>query len=203
MNKGNALITAGGCVLVCLVTFGSGVFVRNVINDLHVQQGASLADSSSLYEENYTYAMAVQLFNAASDDDASSDDSVGNVTNVQIIHNDEVVSDVVVLPSQTVTVDITVEDDEVSVVVSDPVPSDEITELPRIIDGETIYLSDVTETLEDGTVIYHIQKGDTLCYISTLLGYSVDELAEYNHIENVNLIYADSVLRVPNWAASP
>ena len=40
--------------------------------------------------------------------------------------------------------------------------------------------------------VYVIQNGDTLSYISEQVGYSVDELAEYNHIADVNLIYSDS-----------
>lgn len=47
---------------------------------------------------------------------------------------------------------------------------------------------------------YHIVWGDTLCKISSELHISVDELAEYNHIRDVNKIYAESDLRIP---ASP
>lgn len=54
---------------------------------------------------------------------------------------------------------------------------------------------------ENGNRYYHIVWGDTLCKISSELHYSVDELAEYNHIRNVNLIYAESDLRIPDWEA--
>lgn len=50
---------------------------------------------------------------------------------------------------------------------------------------------------KDGTLIYYIQKGDTLSAISKKFGYSVDELAKYNKIQNVNKIYADSSMRIP------
>lgn len=50
---------------------------------------------------------------------------------------------------------------------------------------------------DNGDIIYQIQKGDTLSYISFVFGRSVDEIAEYNHIKNVNLIYADSSIRIP------
>lgn len=50
---------------------------------------------------------------------------------------------------------------------------------------------------DDGTMVYMIQPGDTLTSISATLGYSVDELANFNQIRNVNLIYANSALRVP------
>lgn len=50
---------------------------------------------------------------------------------------------------------------------------------------------------DNGDIIYQIQKGDTLSYISSVFGRPVDEIAEYNHIKNVNLIYADSSIRIP------
>ena len=51
---------------------------------------------------------------------------------------------------------------------------------------------------EDGSRYYHIVWGDTLCKISSMFHYSVDELAEHNHIKNPNLIYAESDLRLPD-----
>lgn len=51
---------------------------------------------------------------------------------------------------------------------------------------------------EYGEPVYIIERGDTLAAISAKVLYSVDELAEYNKIKNVNLIYEDSALRVPN-----
>ena len=49
----------------------------------------------------------------------------------------------------------------------------------------------------DGIAYYHVVWGDTLCKVSSAVHYSVQELAEYNHIFNVNLIYAESDLRIP------
>jgi LysM repeat protein len=45
--------------------------------------------------------------------------------------------------------------------------------------------------------VYYIRGGDTLSQISRETGISVDRLAQYNAIPQVNLIYADSALRVP------
>lgn len=45
--------------------------------------------------------------------------------------------------------------------------------------------------------IYIVQWGDTLTSISAEYGISVDMLAEYNHIRDVNLIYADSAMLIP------
>lgn len=52
----------------------------------------------------------------------------------------------------------------------------------------------------EGNMVYLVQKGDTLSELSGILGYSVDELAEYNQIRDVNLIYVAESLRIP---ASP
>lgn len=49
----------------------------------------------------------------------------------------------------------------------------------------------------EGNMIYFVKKGDTLSAISGIVGYSVDELAEHNHIKNVNLIYINESLRIP------
>ena len=46
--------------------------------------------------------------------------------------------------------------------------------------------------------IYLVQKGDTLSKISGMVSFSVDELAEYNHIKNVDLIYEGEALRIPD-----
>ena len=50
---------------------------------------------------------------------------------------------------------------------------------------------------EDGTYIYLIQNGDTLTQLSAAFGYSVDQIANFNQIRDVNLIYANSALRIP------
>ena len=49
----------------------------------------------------------------------------------------------------------------------------------------------------DIKAVYIIQHGDTLSELSATLGYSVDELAQYNNIRNVNRIYTGSILRLP------
>ena len=51
---------------------------------------------------------------------------------------------------------------------------------------------------QEDTWVYTIKYGDTLTKLSKAFGYSVDELAKFNSIRNVNLIYAESSLRIPN-----
>lgn len=50
---------------------------------------------------------------------------------------------------------------------------------------------------KDGNVIYVIQHDETLSEISSKIGYSVDAIASYNGIGNVNMIYEGSCLRIP------
>lgn len=45
--------------------------------------------------------------------------------------------------------------------------------------------------------VYNIVWGDTLSQISLDTGVSVKRLAEYNHIPNEDLIYADAILKIP------
>ena len=45
--------------------------------------------------------------------------------------------------------------------------------------------------------VYDIQWGDTLSDISRMFGRSVDSIAEYNYIQNVDLIYAGSSIVIP------
>lgn len=50
----------------------------------------------------------------------------------------------------------------------------------------------------DTDKVYIVVWGDTLTEISNEVGFSVDFLAAYNHIENPNLIYASESLRYPS-----
>lgn len=45
--------------------------------------------------------------------------------------------------------------------------------------------------------VYLVQPGDNLSALSAAFGYSVDEIANLNDIRDVNLIYAESSLRIP------
>lgn len=46
-------------------------------------------------------------------------------------------------------------------------------------------------------VVHHVVAGDTLSALSKQYGVSVDQLVKYNEVNNPNLIYAGSSLRVP------
>lgn len=74
--------------------------------------------------------------------------------------------------------------------IKDSVDVDKIDDVPYI--GADYVTIDI-----DGNMVYRVQKGDTLTKISNLTGYSVQELAKYNHIGNVNLIYTNQSIRIP------
>ena len=71
-------------------------------------------------------------------------------------------------------------------------PADESRTSPGVADTNR-----VGRQLDVRNGVYIIQHGDTLSELSATLGYSVDELAQYNNIRNVNRIYTGSVLRLP------
>lgn len=51
--------------------------------------------------------------------------------------------------------------------------------------------------VQPADTVRYIRPGETLSQISRETGVSVDRLAQYNAIQKVDLIYADSALRVP------
>lgn len=57
--------------------------------------------------------------------------------------------------------------------------------------------SDQNVEPEQKDTVYNVQPGDTLTSISAELGVSVDAIAEYNAVRDVDLISEGSVLRVP------
>ena len=68
--------------------------------------------------------------------------------------------------------------------------------LMESVEAAGLDASNIIEDM-DGTMVYLIQPGDTLSQISAAFGYSVDKLANFNEIRNVNLIYAHSALQIP------
>ena len=70
---------------------------------------------------------------------------------------------------------------------------------------EKIFLDDSseipnTENLNDNynteTIYYTVKRGDTLSRIASLYGTTVEEIAQINGIQNVNLIYPGQILRI-------
>ena len=59
-------------------------------------------------------------------------------------------------------------------------------------------LSELCVKDSDGNWVYVVKRGDWLSRVSGQLGWSVQELAEYNHISNPHLIYTDQSIRIPN-----
>lgn len=57
--------------------------------------------------------------------------------------------------------------------------------------------SDQTVEAPPEDTVYFIQRGDTLTSISAELGVSIDAIAEYNAVRDVNVISEGAVLRLP------
>lgn len=81
-------------------------------------------------------------------------------------------------------------DTSANVVSGDTVTVDEKAE-PLIAQGE------VETDKVSGAQTYTVVAGDTLSGVSAKTGVSVDHLAKANKIENVHMIYAGSVLTIP------
>lgn len=62
---------------------------------------------------------------------------------------------------------------------------------PEVLAHPNVYLDD------EGQAIYTIQRYDTLTQISAWMGFSVDEIANYNEIRDANIISEGASLRVP------
>ena len=76
--------------------------------------------------------------------------------------------------------------------------TDSDTDNPTDVASQPSFVGDEYVVVDiNGDVVYLVQKGDTLSEISGYVAFSVDELAEYNHIANVDLIYEGESLRIP------
>ena len=68
-----------------------------------------------------------------------------------------------------------------------------------IFAGERIYVPSLKNSNLGDTshILYIVKRGNTLSQISRLYGVSVDAIAQLNDIQNINLIFAGEVLRIP------
>lgn len=204
MKHEKVIITAVGTVFTLAACVGAVAITKNVTDNSRNVYAVEVADKAAFYTGKYdAYVQTLYKDNVLDADgvqiDARRDEEDDTITGIRITQDGETISEVDVSPENPAHVYLEVDDDgnlDVSVVSGDE-KQDEEEEKPVIVDGEEIYISQITVVAEDGSLIYHIQKGDTLCRISRIFGYSVQELAEYNHISNPNLIYADSSLRIP------
>lgn len=58
-------------------------------------------------------------------------------------------------------------------------------------------VSDQTEAVKHPDTVYRISEGDTLTSISAKLGVSVDAIADYNAVRDINVISEGAVIRLP------
>lgn len=176
-NNKSMIIYGLGTALILGVTgitaFLSGSFVKWLNADADMQYVAAVSESE-------TYA---NLLETKPKDRANDNDDVS--TNVPSEDGTYLVDQISGDVSSTEENTVKPSDTEVSADDSEAVT------YPYYIGTEFVVVD------PDGNMVYIVKKGDTLSAVSGIVGYSVDELAEYNHIKNVNLIYIDESLRIP------
>lgn len=170
-----------GCAVMTAIFGASITLVTNtVISDMKTDAAASGTYEASAEQEQTTiYVIPTETQNESSKSDESSSSFSEDTTEVSgnKQNNTEHENEQQVTAAQSLT----------SSNLSKLTTEDEIT----LEDGKYVVV------IEKGDAVYYINRGDTLSYISSVTGISVDELAEYNHIQNVNVIYAESALKVP------
>lgn len=176
-NNKSTIIYGLGAALILgvagITVFLSGSFVKWLNADADMQYVAAVSESE-------TYA---DLLETEPKDRANDNDDVS--TNVPSEDGTYLVDQISGDVSSTEENTVKPSDTEVSADDSEAVT------YPYYIGTEFVVVD------PDGNMVYIVKKGDTLSAVSGIVGYSVDELAEYNHIKNVNLIYIDESLRIP------
>lgn len=176
-NNKSMIIYGLGAALILgvagITAFSSGSLIKWLNTDADMQYVAAVS-------EKETYA---DLLNTKPEDRANDNDDISaNVPSEDGTYLvDQISGDISSVEENTVETS----DTEVSADDSEAVT------YPYYIGTEFVIVD------PDGNMVYIVKKGDTLSAVSGIVGYSVDELAEYNHIENVNLIYIDESLRIP------
>lgn len=176
-NNKSTIIYGLGAALILgvagITAFLSGSFVKWLNADADMQYVAAVSES-----ETYADLLKTKPKDRANDND---DVSVNVPSEDGTYFVDQISGDVSSTEENTVKPS----DTEVSADDSEAVT------YPYYIGTEFVVVD------PDGNMVYIVKKGDTLSAVSGIVGYSVDELAEYNHIKNVNLIYIDESIRIP------
>lgn len=69
--------------------------------------------------------------------------------------------------------------------------------LPAAVEEINRRVNQIAPVQPENAEEYTVKKGDRLSKIGALYGYTADELAAYNGIENPNLIYSGQVIKIP------
>lgn len=76
-------------------------------------------------------------------------------------------------------------------------PAEPVEETPR---PGTEVLPDIVVP-DTGVLVYRITRGDTLTYIQRMTGFTIQELADFNDVEDPNLIFTKHFLVMPQGVA--
>ena len=178
MKKANNKSLFATCLSVALIVGVSGLTVFSSIALVdRLNADADMQYVAAFSEANASFSETMQNDRGNDNDDLSTDEPSNDGTSLV----DQSVDDISSIEDTSVQAS----DTEVSADDSEAVT------YPYYIGIEFVVVD------PEGNMVYFVKKGDTLSAISGIVGYSVDELAEYNHIKNVNLIYTNESLRIP------
>lgn len=216
-KKSKSPIICGGVACVVAVACLTGAAVNTVINKVN-------DNADRAYAEAVVNVQNAQMAEWQAEQDRLAQLEKESISNKPVNPTDYTVGDIImvdgklyVISSSPTDSDETVKDDKPVTIEPSDKPSDDKNvsdgnedkpiesspnDIQDSVDVDNIddhpYIGADYVTIDvDGNMVYLVKRGDTLTKISKLTGYSVQELAEYNHIENVNLIYTNQSIRIP------
>lgn len=199
--KETAILFACGITAVVGLTGGVVFAANSIVNNMYDDAHTTITTAAATVNQS-------DIHNSSDNSDVTSSSELSTFTTVVTPESDSNNEDIATEGTEQVIdvkeTEIKAEKMQTELIVDNQSKSDNtdiesVSEIPIEDENEyyDIYSNENVVLTEDGRTIYHIQKGDTLSSISSITGVSVNELAEFNHIYNVNMIFADSSLQIP------
>lgn len=197
-SKSNAPIVCFGVASLIGVAFLTFIATKAVVNKINDNANIAYAESYNRYQASLQKQSEVE--------EQSSLRDITNYTSNDLVQIDDewyICLDLVSDDGKTekgdavpITVDL---NDTISIGDSDYVHILSLDSMATANSGNEVpyFGSEYVVVDIDGNMVYLVNKGDTLSDVSGKVGYSVQELAAFNGIDDVNLIYTGQTLRVP------
>lgn len=201
-KKNNAVIVAIGSILLVGVLFLTGFAVKLFVEKINSNADAVYAQTKTGYIEYLRDRFLRRQSNESSSEDDNRSVSVSGYSSDDLVQVDGewyILSDLV-LDENNEGDKVPVLVDTANVILVDGQQYMHI-ENPQAVassqDDRNLFGNEYIVVDIDGNIVYLVHKGDTLSQVSGRIGYSVQELAKFNDIANVNMIYEGQTLRVP------
>lgn len=199
--KETAILFACGITAVVGLTGGVVFAANSIVNNMYDDAHTTITTAAATVSQS-------DIHNSSDNSDVTSSSELSTFTTVVTPEFDSNNEDIATEGTEQVIdvkeTEIKAEEMQTESIVDNQSKSnntdiESVSEIPIEDENEyyDIYSNENVVLTEDGRTIYYIQKGDTLSSISSITGVSVNELAEFNHIYNVNMIFADSSLQIP------